>query len=320
MNTLSIDDVITIYEHGNYKVAKILFKKLYENVNEVNVNVLIESPTSRSHNSLINTILDLNDINKIKAYLLAMCEYNHVKYYDLEKTNADSFYNFINVGITQSNEICLIILALWHINNSFPTILTNLFSYQNKNKDIGIEILKNLSSKSSHTCFILSEYYLSNENDLTLGNEYLKRSAILNNMEAQYKLNNVGINWNDNDQFFDHARCWCLFPNSFPHTIQSCIGCGRINDGTGWVQCNCCLCGFHTSENCSSIVSYFNDCFINTLRSFDHPIRLFSTLTAIATSGLTSIGGVYAPYGLVLSYVTTGLTTLSLFIRKEITF
>ena len=142
--------------------------------------------------------------------------------------------------------------------------------------------------------------------------------------QADFVTADGGFNWKNEDQFGDHIVGWCIVPDcnpelsSYVDKIHSCLGCGKVNDGSGWSQMNCLLCGYKTELNCSSISKYCVDGFINTLRVFDHPIRLLITLSAIATAGLSSIRDEpYMSYGIWMSYVTTGLTTLSLFIKKE---
>ena len=325
-NNLSLNDCISIYNTGNYDIANELFKSFRNNESD---NIVIQ------------------------LYLLAMCDYKTLLDINVggttpnvNESNTDPDPNSTPNGITRlsiygsgsslhteiysriknNDPLGKLIYGLYHIglnpldnDESFPEQYNGIFGDDKKDIKKGINILEKINTM--HSLYILSKIYLSFESfsvQKSKGNNYLLRSAKAGHFKARKELDIVGVNYNDIDQFGDHCNTWICIPDcSNGISINKCIGCGKINDGTGWVGCNCLLCGCKTELDCAGIAAYITDGFINLLKAIEHPIKLCTCLTAIASSGLLSNKSTQ-DYGLVLGYVVTGLTTLSLFIRQEI--
>jgi len=350
---LSIDDAIKLYNSGNYKISISIFKKFINtnNMNNINnIHTIQPSPitiipinndnissndnTSSNDNNTSTNISSTNN-NIIIMYLLAMCDYDSINTINtlninISDTDPNSINNYMKNQLSNDNYVANIVYALWNINinplninQTFPSSLNMLFSNGLKSLEIGINSLKLIANKSSHSCYLLAHYYLGTMIDLSTGNNYILKSAKLDHFQAQNELRNIGVNWSDQDQFADHIICWFLFPEFIKNSscidkLHSFIGCGKIPDGSGWIQCNCCLCGLKTELNCSSIAQYCTDGFLDILKILEHPIKLVTTLSAIATTGLSSVQKEpYTTYGLWSSYLTVGLTSLSLFIKQE---
>ena len=304
INLLSVKDAIELYNTGSYVMASSIFEII----------------------SLNNNLMP--DVNyNVTAYLLACGVYNFENFSSID---VDQLNTYLLKLITNNDELGNIILALWNIDTNplnkdivFPIKFNPLFAPQTKISANGLKILLLLSKKSKHASYLLALYYLNigNKKD---GNNYLFRSARMGHIDAQRMLNVVGVNWLDEDQCLDHINFWLLVPDcSNKHTvtemIHSCLGCGKAigtDLDSGDVEYNCLLCGCRSSLACSSVVDYFTDGFISCLRAIEHPLKLCTTMSSIVASALITAG--ISPYGEVFSFVTTGLTSLNLFINQEI--
>jgi hypothetical protein len=297
-NNLSLNDCISIYNTGNYDIANELFKSFRNNESD---NIVIQ------------------------LYLLAMCDYKTLLDINVGGTTPVDINESSTDPNPNSTPDGIIRLSIYGTgtsldnDESFPEQYNGIFGDDRKDIKKGITVLEQINTM--HSLYILSKIYLSFESfsvQKSKGNNYLLRSAKAGHFKAKKELDMVGVNYNDIDQFGDHCNTWICIPDcSNGISINKCIGCGKINDGTGWVGCNCLLCGCKTELDCAGIAAYITDGFINLLKAIEHPIKLCTCLTAIASSGLLSNKSTQ-DYGLVLGYVVTGLTTLSLFIRQEI--
>ena len=92
--------------------------------------------------------------------------------FNISKTDDNSFYNFLMKGISLNQDIYNILLALWHLNISpingqlFPEELLYLFEPQVKTIELGIDLLKKMSTTNANACYLLAKYYLNSENIL----------------------------------------------------------------------------------------------------------------------------------------------------------
>jgi len=328
-NNLSLKDCVEIYNTGNYEIANELFKCFRHNESD---NITIQ------------------------IYLLAMCDYKTLldiniggitpvdNPINMNETNNElndtperiarinicgtgtSLHSEIYARIKNSDPLGQLIYGLYHIGLNpldieelFPEQYNGIFGDDKKDVKKGIKILEQINT--IHSLYILSKIYLSFESfsiQKEKGNNYLIQAARLGHFKSKKELDFVGVNYNDIDQFGDHCNTWICIPdcdNGF--AVNNCIGCGKINNGTGWVGWNCLLCGCKTELDCAGIAKYITEGFINLLKSIEHPIKLCTCLTAIASTGLLSNNDTQK-YGLILGYIVTGLTTLSLFIQKEV--
>lgn len=277
--------------------------------------------------------------NKVRGQVLLFSMGDFNSYFngaDGEATFIQETSTAIQTLCTQKDPLGTIIKALWHINGilvegqgPFPASYDSLFT-EPKNPEKGISLLSNLAlTDNVHAAYMLSKTYLrpslQDINQRSKGFGYLKEAAQLNHLDAQSYLKASGIDWNDQDQFGDHCKSWWLVPNcgeipceascsSCNKYVRACLGYGPSERDHGWVDCNCCLCGFSTELNTAGIARYATQGFLNMLRALEHPIKLCTAGTTIAATILQAL---QSPAALPVGVVATGCATLSAFIKQE---
>lgn len=319
-------DYIDLYNTGNYNLAIDLMKKYSD------PSVICYKQLYLLAMCYYDLIIDLDNdsINEQPQMLINIQRGLSVDYLSHAQTfpivnNLKSAYN-----IKRYDTIGKIIYALYHLqmnpinpSEMFPNILSDLFDNESPSVSKGITILeeslKTNENESQHIFYILAKIYLNFDSfsiQKEKGNNYLIRSARLNHYLAIKELNSVGVNWKDIDQFGDHCSTWVCIPEFNKNDkIRSCIGCGKENDGSGWTHCNFCICGIKTELNSKEISKYCVSGFMNTLKSFEHIIKLLGCLSAISAVGLENLDTdkVY-----IAQYMTVIFSTISLFIKQEI--
>lgn len=236
----------------------------------------------------------------------------------------------------KKDPLAVIIAALWHINDvivedheTFPDCYNALLT-EPRDPEKGISLLFGLMNNGNgHAAYILGQSYLrpsiTGINQRAKGFNYLKASAQLSHLDAQEILKRIGIDWSDTDQFGDHCKWWFLIPNcdgihceassnSLSRGIRACVGYGPSERDHGWVDCNFLCCGFSTELNSAGIATYATRGFLNMLRALEHPIKLCTAGTTIATTVLEALN---SPLALPIGVVATGCATLSAFIKQE---
>lgn len=282
--------------------------------------------------SRIIQIVDSADKASVKAHilLLSMSQFECVT---TATQNQDVLYQQVQSLINARQSQGLIIKALWHINKSidnqravFPECYQDILTGVRLAKT-GMDILKNLSAYDKHAAYLFGKFLLqSNEvNKKYKGNTSLKDAAKLGHLDCQDELDRIGVSWKDQDQFGDHCEVWCCAPpcadtNTCHEKCSACIGCQSNHERAGWVDSNCCCCGWTTELNSASIAKYFSSGFLSCLQSIYMPMKFCSTLTAAAATA-THASGLTLP-GIVLDSATTCLNALVLFAgsaEKELT-
>jgi len=256
--------------------------------------------------------------------------------------NVNTLHSEMLLRLKNSDPLARIVYALYNVGvcpfnshdangnvSTFPETFNSMFGTDTKNVLKGIKILEELSSNENnkHSSYIIAKIYLSLDTLFSQrykGNIFITKSARLGHFDAQTELGALGINYDNEDQFCDHCDDgWIIIPNcshaeKLSDKINACIGCGKVHDGSGWILCNFFLCGFKTELNSASIASYISDGFLNSLRAFDHPIRLVACLSSIAALVLqTSNDSEANKYTSLAQGLATTFTTLTLFIKKE---
>jgi hypothetical protein len=325
---VSFIDCINLYNTGNYDLATQLLLLNNENI-PFKILYLI---AMNKYNNVINSALDLQlELETDTDTENIINNTNNRVSIDYLNNNLFPVVNSLKsaYNLKKNDSFGKIIYALYHLQLNpsdtsllFPNTLSDIFDNESQSVSKGIKMLEDIiihDQDNKHAYYILGKMYL-NFDTFSLqkekGNLYLKRCARLNHYKAIKELDTVGVNWKDIDQFGDHCSTWICIPECNPNDkIRSCIGCGKEYDGSGWTHCNCLCFGCKTELNSKEISKYCVNGFMNTLRSFEHFIKLFSCISAITVIGMQNLNSdnVY-----IAQYLTVVFSTLTLFIKQEL--